>query len=261
VIDRQYLRDVQYADDRNLNARRDLHRRFNTSGDTFQSWALDQMALDPEARVLEIGCGPGSFWQANDGRVPVGWRALLTDFSRGMVAAARERLGERYAYAVADAEALPCASASIDAVVANHMLYHVPDRARAIREMARVLRPAGSLYAVTNGDGHLYELNQLAAPWLGPALVGRASSAFGLENGGDQLAAGFAEVELRHRDGELVITEAEPLVAYVASLARGPLDLRPLAEAAADRIARDGAIRVRTRTGMFVARAPIQSRS
>ena len=44
-------------------------------------------------------------------------------------------------YAVLDLQALPFPEACFDAVIANHMLYHVPDRPRALAEVQRVLKP------------------------------------------------------------------------------------------------------------------------
>ena len=48
----------------------------------------------------------------------------------------------------------PYDDASFDAVIANHMLFHVPDRAKALAEMRRVLRPGGKLYTSTMGETH-----------------------------------------------------------------------------------------------------------
>ena len=53
---------------------------------------------------------------------------------------------------------LPFEADTFDAVVANHMLYHVPDRAQALAEMQRVLKPGGQVYLATNGLAHLREL-------------------------------------------------------------------------------------------------------
>jgi SAM-dependent methyltransferase len=260
--DQAYLRRVQYRDDSNLNARAELHRRFTTSppGD-FHHWLLDQMDLPSAATVLDVGCGPGYIWRANADRLPDGWSVVLADLSAGMVTAARERLGPRFRYAAADAAALPFASGAFDAVLAHHMLYHVADRTRAIRELARLLRPNGSLYAATNGQRHLRELDQLASGHWRSDQLGPEAHAFRLENGADQLAIGFTAVELRRRPGELAVTEVEPVVAYIRSMSGGEVDLGPLRHEVAGIIERDGAFRSGTDTGLFVARSPIQSRS
>lgn len=260
MTERAHLREVQYRDDGNLNARIDLHRRFSVNPAVFSRWVFDQLDPPPDARVLEVGCGPGILWAANRDRVPPGWRVVLTDFSPGMLAAARARLGERYRLAVADAEALPHPDGAFDAVVANHMLYHVADRPQAIREMARVLRPDGVLLAVTNGPGHMREIDELVTAWAPEGALARASARFGLHNGAAQLGEAFAGVDLRRWEDRLEITEVEPLLAYVRSLLAGrDPDLDALRRRAADVIAREGAFRVTKATGLFVARSPIQS--
>jgi ubiquinone/menaquinone biosynthesis C-methylase UbiE len=61
-------------------------------------------------------------------------------------------LAGRFAFAVVDARDIPFAANSFDAVIANHMLYHIkPGRGQAFSEIARVLKPEGRLYASTNG--------------------------------------------------------------------------------------------------------------
>src|SRR5437660_12140320 len=257
--DPAYLRRVQYRDDSNLNARARLHERFTTMRGTLQGWQFDQFELPARAAVLEVGCGPGYLWRVNAERVPEGWTCLLSDLSTGMVAAPRERLGPRFRYAVADAAALPFPDRAFDAVIAHHMLYHVPDRAHAVRELARVLRPDGTLYAQTNGSAHLRELDELVSGRWRSDQLGPGSHAFRLENGAEQLAAGFARVELRHLPGELLVTEVEPVVAYVRSMSGEGVDLEPLRHEVAGIIERHGVFRIGTDTGLFVARAPIQS--
>jgi SAM-dependent methyltransferase len=256
-----YLRRVQYRDDSNLNTRAELHRRFSTTPGSFHQWLFDQLLLPERARVLDVGCGPGFLWTANADRVPDGWRGVLTDLSDGMVAAARAGLGARFRFAVADAAALPLASGAFDACLANHMLYHVPDQAGAIRELARVLRPDGTLYAATNGLGHLRALDELASRWCQSDQLGPGAHAFRLENGAEQLGAAFARVELRRRPGELAVTEAGSVVAYVRSMTGDQVDLDPLRREVAAIIERDGFFRIATDTGLFVARSPIQSGS
>ena len=53
----------------------------------------------------------------------------------------------RFAYEIIDAQAIPYGTQRFDIVIANHMLYHVPDRAQAIAEMRRVLKPEAISWA------------------------------------------------------------------------------------------------------------------
>src|SRR5262249_16734842 len=130
------------------------------------------------------------------------------------------KIDARFRFVVADAQQLPFGDAAFDRVIANHMLYHVPDRAGALAEIRRVLRPGGRFYAATNGRDHLRELGELVArfapDWTGWA-AGSNSQGFRLENGAEQLARWFPRVELRRYEDALVVTEAEPLLAYVLS--------------------------------------------
>ena len=61
---------------------------------------------------------------------------------------------------------LDLAGASFNAVVANHMLYHVEDRPQALAEIRRVLKPGGKLFAATNSDSHLAKIRQLLDEFL-----------------------------------------------------------------------------------------------
>jgi ubiquinone/menaquinone biosynthesis C-methylase UbiE len=147
----------QYRTDANLQARIRLHQRFSTNRHGWPRWLFDQLDLHEDARVLELGCGTGVLWATNTHRIPPGWQVVLSDRSPGMLAAvAGPPVAVRV---VADAQAVPFAPASFDVVLANHMLYHVPDRDRALGEIHRVLRPGGQVYAATNGRRHLAELH------------------------------------------------------------------------------------------------------
>ncbi len=132
--------------------------------------------------MLEVGCGTGGLWAANTRLVPAGWRLILSDLSLGMLRVALEQ--ERVPGVVADEAALPVPDECLDAVIANHMLYHASHRQQTLAEIRRVLRPGGRLYAATNGRAHMAELGELLGErgW-------RAAESFGLENGPAQLAA------------------------------------------------------------------------
>lgn len=266
--DQQYLLSEQYRDASNLGARMALHERFSTNTYGWQRWVFDQLAVPDSGAVLELGCGPGWLWRENLARVPDGWRVTLSDLSPGMVAEARRGLGGHpafVAFEVADAQALPFPDAAFDAVVANHMLYHVPDRARALAEIRRVLLPGGRFHAATNGRAHMRELDDLGqrlAPGDDPATGGLPGEVnFNLEGGGEELARVFPQVELRRYEDGLIVTEAEPLVDYLISRPgadrwrreHGDAGRTRLIAAVQGEIARDGAIRFTKSTGLFVA--------
>lgn len=257
---------AQYTDPANLKARAELHQRFGTNPRGWYAWVYDQFDLPVRCRVLELGCGAGGLWRATCDRVPAGWQILLSDLSPGMLRAARGDLsgkGRTFAFQVADAQAIPFADESLDAVVANHMLYHVPDLERCLVEIRSVLKVGGRLYATTNGEGHMRELRDLTG------LVTKRlqfsdpdrSRLFGLENGAELLQRHFSNVVLRCYQNALHITEVEPLIAYVLStIDAGAVltdeDVDALRRIAQERIAADGAIRVSVSTGMFAADRP-----
>lgn len=219
----------QYRDATNLNKRAGLHARFSVNPLGIWAWAFDHYALRPDARILELGCGPGAMWAACAGRVPPGWRITLTDFSPGMVAEAQRALSHcaairlpQFTFRTVDAQELDDAAASYDAVLANFMLYHVADRPRVFGHVRRVLAPGGAFYALTVGDRHLREIFELRREfepgldfWGGPGAADVV--AFTLQNGAAQLAPHFSSVALIEYPDALRVTDAEALADHALS--------------------------------------------
>ncbi|MFL5959428.1 MAG: class I SAM-dependent methyltransferase [Gaiellaceae bacterium] len=239
----------QYVTDTNLRARIDVHQRFSTAKEDWHRWLFERVAPSAGARILEVGCGPAEFWKRNLDRIDPSWRLTLTDLSPGMIEAARAVLGDRGEYVVADAQELPFADECFDVVLANHMLYHVPDRPKAFAEIRRVLVAGGAFHAATNGRGHFEELQALVGPnWP----FWRHCEAFGLETGPSQMEPFFAGIRVRRFDTGLAVTEAAPLLAYVRSAPSyhgGDLsDVQSALEAA---IARDGVFQITTTPGVI----------
>jgi ubiquinone/menaquinone biosynthesis C-methylase UbiE len=225
--DQKSLVTNQYRCADHLNARIELHQRFSTHrGDWFR-WVFDHFGFPPQARLLELGCGPGLLWQRNLDRLPPGWQVILSDLSNGMLQSAVAALQghPQLIFRVLDAQLLPFEEGSLDGVIANHMLYHVPNLERALQEIWRVLRPGGRLIAATNGLDHLQEIFQLAAGYapLAQALdpqyqaAGRQGLTFSLENGEPLLAGRFSTVRRRLYPDSLAVTQAQPLVDYILS--------------------------------------------
>ncbi len=253
----------QYGDARNLNARLRLHQRYSANRYGWQRWLFDRLALPATARILDAGCGSGELWRENLVRVPAGWRPVLADRSAGMLDSARRNLTAapgHFAPARADAQDLPFAEGCFDGILAMHMLYHVPDLPRALREIRRVLRPGGRLYASTAGAGHMAELSrpQLARRLrvdLGPEPAGdlpAGTESFSLENGGQQLASLFTDVRLHLYEDWLVVDSAIALVDYVKSMERLDEEVAARLLAALEReIADHGPFHVSKSSGVF----------
>ncbi len=249
----------QYKDSSNLSARASLHVRFSTEQYPWLQWVFDQFDIPPRASVLELGCGPGSLWRQNLERVPPDWDVTLSDASPGMVQEANQNLSAAdpsFAFEEIDAQSIPYDSESFDTVVANHMLYHVSDLARALTEIWRVLKPGGRLYATTVGLKHMAELRQV------PGQLGFGTSSgrdpevaqFSLDNGASELAHWFVEIDVARRKGTLVVTEAAPLVEYVTSYTRLSDDeVGELNAYFEGKIQSDGAFRITTEAGIFKA--------
>jgi SAM-dependent methyltransferase len=243
----------QYATDVNLRARLDLHQRFSTAQEDWNRWLFDRVAPAPGARILEVGCGPAEFWKRNRERIDPTWQVTLTDLSPGMIDAARQVLDDRAVYVVADAQELPFADGSFDAVLASHMLYHVPDRPKGLAEIRRVLVPGGVFHAAANGDGHMRQLDELVGDdWD----FTRLGDLFGLENGVPQLEAFFVDVRAERMEGGLEVTEVEPLVAYVASSSTFHGDLERVRREAEATLGREGVFRIEAHPGVLHGRKP-----
>lgn len=261
LTDQAYLQTDQYKDASNLNARIQLHQRFSVNKEGLHRWVFDQLDLPPTSRILELGCGSGQLWWENRDRLPPDWTLVLSDFSAGILQEARHKLrpyNHPFAWLAADAQMIPLADASVDAVIANHMLYHVPDLPRCLAEIQRVLRPRGRLYAVTNGSRHLHQIRDLHRRFGEQHDVGEITEelTFRLENGPAHLTPWMSEVSVKRFDDALVVPEVDPMLAYMCSGLRYQVDshqVGPLRTFLEQEIARNGAIHVDKDTGMFVA--------
>ena len=106
----------------------------------------DQLAIDPDWKVLDVGTGPGRFGALFAGH---GCRVIGVDLNPDMLEIASDtarRLGleDRFEVRTANAEDLSeFADASFDVVCCMELFDHLPDLRRALAEMRRVLKPGG----------------------------------------------------------------------------------------------------------------------
>ena len=222
--DQQYLKTDQYKDATKLNARVLIHQRFSTNPYGWMNWVFDHiLALPANAKILELGCGPGYLWKENASRIPSTWDITLSDLSSGMLDSAWRNLvvtGRNYKFKEINAQEIPYEDETFGAVIANHMLYHVPDKLKALAEIRRVLKTGGHFFATTVGDNHLKEITDWFRQIHKSEVWESFTHLFTLENGLDQLKPFFPNVTVSRYEDNLHVTELEPLIAYFRSMAR-----------------------------------------
>ena len=212
-------------------------------------------------KVLALGCGNATQWQANATRFPPDCSIHLTDLSHGMLDSARAELikDPRFSFSIADAQDIPFPNKSFDRMTANHMLYHVPDIRKSLTEIKRVIKPDGLFMAATNGEMHMIELYVMLSV-LCPGYMPEDSkhTRFSLENGSDFLEHYFSHVVMIPYLSDLWVTDADLLVDYVFSMwdASGVIKKEQyltLLNHFRSVIQQEGGIFIRKSTGIFLA--------
>ncbi len=226
--------------------------------------AMGRMRLDPQAVVLDVATGPGTFAIRAAPRVA---RLVAVDFAENMIARLRARLeAEQIANVeahVMDGHALDLPASSFDAVVSLFGWFLFSDRARGLQEMCRVVRPGGRVMATswavpdvntvvgTGFEAMRSALPDLPRPPSPPAtqnpetcaaefraaglvdvtteFVGRAAHFASVEEFWDLFERGGAPlVVLRQRLGAAAVTaaSARALAHLRERLGSGPVELR-----------------------------------
>ncbi len=212
---------AQYASDKFLRIRQQTHEQYTVPKVDFPEWALTRFPWRGDEHVLDLGSGMGTYYPHVKARgSDITYYAV--DQSPGMLRL-HPAAGD---LALGDAQALPFADGTFDMVMANHMLYHVPDIDRAILEIQRVLKPDGVLVAATNSIQSMPEFSALFRRGLlllsTPGQVYSqqpppVQESFALENGTRILSRHFYAVVRYDLPSTLVFPSIEPVMAYLES--------------------------------------------
>lgn len=248
------------------------------SGRNFASWALGLVAPQTGTVVLDAGCGWGRFTGPlfeKFNLVPA--NVFCVDSSLGMVFSAREEAERRLQYArfaAAEIQSLPFRANGFDGVMANHVLYHLPQIDVGVRELARVVKQDGWLLATTNSDDvrvPVLEFHYKALDTLGIDYESEAESPFSMENGKQRLENGFGvidsfyfEDETRYESAEEFLIAYKKIGRYQNLVARTDVEPalkrqlpRLVRQQAQEEIAKEGELLCPVRMGAFVCREPM----
>lgn len=257
-----YLREVQYRDSTQLAKRANLHVEYRTAPQAGFDWFAGLIDWPAGGRVLDVGCGAGYLWEHVAATAPSGIELSLVDLSAGMVAEAVERATRTGCFArvdgrVGDARALPFEDASFDVAVSTYALYHVPEPQLAVAQLARVVRPDGVVAAMTNGPGHLAEIQRLRTDVFGESGRYLVNHSFAPPLAAALLVEHFDDVHWTRYDDTLLVTDADDLLAFVTSTPPAseatPSQLGRLRELIAER-SPDGVFTVSKDTGALIGR-------
>jgi trans-aconitate 2-methyltransferase len=119
----------------------------------FGQAVLERLPLSGEETVLDAGCGSGRVTEMLLERLPRG-RVIAVDESASMLAAARERLGERVRFLQADLAELEL-DETVDAVLSTATFHWIGDHERLFARLHTALRPGGRLVAQCGGAGNI----------------------------------------------------------------------------------------------------------
>ena len=249
--------EQQYKNADKLNIRIALHEKYSTNKEPFGEWIVSNYDIKPGSKVLELGCGTGSMWKEHLHLLDNGSTAVLSDFSEGMLKEAKENLGEQpnLEYQIINIQDIPYEDNLFDVVIANMMLYHVPDLKKGLSEVARVLKEEGTFYCATYGEnGIIRYLEELLYEY---GANNDMNKSFTLQNGAGKLSEYFGDVARLDREDGLAITNLDDLIEYIYSTMR-MINIADVDRDTLEKILRskmvDGVIYIPKEYGMFVAR-------
>ncbi|HEX5712763.1 MAG TPA: methyltransferase domain-containing protein [Solirubrobacterales bacterium] len=202
---------------------------------------LERLELRGDVAALDAGCGSGRVSEQLLARLP-GGSLLAVDGSEAMVARARERLGDRASYLVADLSELEVEE-PVELVFSTATFHWILDHERLFARLRAALAPGGRLVAQCGGEGNVARHAEAIAEVVArPEFAPHFDQAEGMWNfaGPEQTearlaAAGFAEARCWLQPKP--VQPADPL-AFIETVTLGPLlaqlpeeQKRPFAEA------------------------------
>lgn len=247
----------QYQMTDNLNTRISVHEKYSTNKTGFGNWLFSHYDFSSGNKILELGCGTGDLWKSKLHLLDRSTLLTLTDLSENMVHATKNTLGDQnnISYAVVNIEEIPYNNNCFDQVIANMMLYHVPDLNRGLSEVNRVLKKDGYFYCATYGENGIMPF--IAGLLKDYGIADTTNKNFTLQNGNSILGKHFSEIRRLDYEDSLAVTDINDILDYICSLS----DLTSIAKLGRDTLKTvleremvNGILNIPKEYGMFICR-------
>lgn len=218
----------QYENDHNLRSRISIHD-YSTSPVGFYPWMFEKIALAPNMKVLDIGCGNGAFWRSTAALLPEDLELHLVDYSSGMLEATDKNMREiqerfpekrlRYTLDKRDAADFSYPVSGFDRIMANHLLFHIGRDARLslYQKISALLKENGRFSCSLIGRTHMHELHELVRKYYPEIKIPSDSFDIVMENAAQELSGYFTILTDEEQKNDLLVPDAEAVFDYVAS--------------------------------------------
>ena len=212
----------QYLNSRNISDRIRLHSLYSRNKEGWFPWLFRMYRPGEGMKILELGCGDGSLWSLNREKLPRNLSLTLSEISEGMLRDAKRNLGgedPRFDFQAFDCQNIPFSSETFDMIIADHVLFYCRDLDKALQEIKRVLKPEGVFFCSAYGARHMEEISRLVQDFDSRIILSadKLYEKFGKENGPSILGPYFSKIEWHSYEDSLLVTQAEPLIAYILS--------------------------------------------
>lgn len=211
----------QYQSSENLSIRTNFHEIYSTNKINFFDFLFERYDFKKNSKILEVGCGNAAQWHNHMEYLPDSSTLVLSDFSQSMVSSIDQSIASKsnVKIEVIDINDIPYPNEFFDIVIANHMLYHVPNIDSALKEVSRVLKKDGIFYATTNSDyGIRHYLNQILKEYNPQTTSFNEKYSFSMQNGKKLLNSFFSNIDCIEYKDSLNIPDVAPLMKWIKSI-------------------------------------------
>ena len=226
----------QYNKEENLKKRISIHD-YSTASVKFYPWMLDKIELEPDMKILDIGCGNAAFWKYVAPKLPRGLEIHLVDYSAGMLESAAKNVAEiqgaypekllKFVLDKRDATAFSYPVSGFHRIMANHMLYHINKESRLdlYQKINALLAETGRFSCSLIGRKHMQELHDFVQEYYPEIKIPSAGFDLWLDTSAEELSSYFQVLEVEEQKNDLLVPEEELVFEYISSYSQEAKEL------------------------------------